>query len=58
MLGVKLMFPVDPFYGVFHQLGTRRIPQRRFFGSSPKTYAEARAAIVSDIAAVLKGVNP
>lgn len=56
--GVKLTFPVDPFYGVFHQLGTRRVPQRRFFGSSPKTYDEARAAVVSDIAAVLKGDYP
>ena len=49
-----LIEQTQPDYGVFHQLGTSRIPQRRFLGASPKTIQEARRALCKDIIAVMK----
>lgn len=50
--GLKLDL-VEPPYGVFHQLGTKRIPRRRFFAPSPETAKDARRAFAADVVRLL-----
>jgi len=44
-----------PAYGVFHQFGTGRIPQRRFLGPSARTVQEARRQFAGEVVKILVG---
>lgn len=52
--GLKATF-VNPYYGKFHNRGTRLIMRRRFFGMSPATGLATKRALLQDIQRILSG---
>ncbi len=51
----SLRFGTSIFYGAFHQLGTRRMPQRRFLGLTPQLRQRINAAIARYVARLAGG---